>query len=120
MKKSTLACVIGIVLAPIQAAMALPVSTYDGAWNLAFVTERGECDPNYNFDIKISNGIVSHPNLVRFAGRVTSTGLVHASVTVQDKFAAGSGKLTGDFGRGTWKGRWGGARCSGVWTAQRS
>jgi hypothetical protein len=58
--------------------------------------------------------------LVKFTGRVRANGLVHASVTVQDKYAAGSGRLTKNSGQGTWKGHSGSARCSGYWTAQRS
>ena len=92
---------------------------YDGAWSLNFVTQRGACDPNYNFNVNIVDGIVSHPNLVRLRGKVTAGGLVHASVIVQDKSATGSGKLTRSSGRGTWTGRESNSRCSGYWTAQR-
>jgi hypothetical protein len=62
---------------------------------------------------------VSHPNLVKLRGRVTASGLVHASVTVQDKYAAGSGRLMKSYGRGNWKGQTANAQCSGYWTAQR-
>jgi hypothetical protein len=84
------------------------------------VTRQGVCEPTYNFGVNISNGLVSHPNLVRFAAKVTRSGLVHASVAVQDKYAAGSGKLTNSSGRGTWSGHSGAARCSGYWTAEKS
>jgi hypothetical protein len=95
-------------------------SAYDGAWDLVFVTQRGACDPTYNFSVNISDGIVTHPNLVKFRGVVARSGAVRASVTVQDKYAAGSGRLTGASGRGTWSGHSGTARCSGYWTAQRN
>ncbi len=75
---------------------------------LTFVTRQGACEPTYNFSVNISNGLVSHPNLVKFRGKVTRSGLVHASVAVQDKYAAGSGKLTKNSGRGTWSGHAGG------------
>lgn len=94
-------------------------SAYDGAWDLVFVTQRGTCDPSYNFTVNIINGVVSHPNLVRFRGYVAKSGSVHASVTVQDKFASGSGKLSLMSGRGRWSGRAAGSRCSGYWIAQR-
>jgi hypothetical protein len=94
-------------------------SAYDGSWDLVFVTRRGACDPTYTFTVNISNGIVTHPNLVKFKGFVTKSGMVRASVTVQDKRAAGSGRLAGVTGRGTWSGYSGSARCSGYWTAQR-
>jgi hypothetical protein len=95
-------------------------SAYDGSWDLAFVTQRGACDPSYNFSVNISDGIVTHPNLVKFRGYVAKSGSVHASVTVHDKFASGTGRLFGTSGRGTWSGRTGSARCTGYWTAQRN
>ena len=95
-------------------------SAYDGSWDLVFVTQRGACDPTYNFSVNITDGVVTHPNLVRFKGDVARSGAVRASVTVQDKYASGSGRLSGASGRGTWSGYSGSARCSGYWTAQRN
>src|SRR4029077_7571207 len=117
---SALVCALAIGLSAVPVGAAFAGSNYDGTWSLVFVTQRGECDPSYSFDVNITHGIVSHPNLVRFTGRVGANGLVHASVAVQDKYAAGSGKLTKTAGQGTWKGRSGTARCSGYWTAQKS
>jgi hypothetical protein len=95
-------------------------SLYDGSWDLVFVTQKGTCDPNYSFSVNINDGIITHPNLVRFRGYVARTGAVRASVTVQDKYASGSGKLSSNAGRGTWHGYSGTTRCSGYWTAQRN
>jgi hypothetical protein len=95
-------------------------SAYDGSWDLVFVTQRGACDPSYSFTVDVTNGIVTHPNLVRFHGYVAKSGAVRASVTVQDKYAAGAGKLFATTGRGSWTGNSGSARCSGYWTAQRN
>jgi hypothetical protein len=75
------------------------------------VTERGACDPSYNFTVDISDGSVSHPNLLKFKGYVAKSGAVRASVTVHDKYASGSGKLAGTTGRGTWSGRAGNSLC---------
>jgi len=102
------------------ASVAEARSLYDGSWDLLFVTQRGTCDPNYNFTVNINDGIVTHPNLVRFKGYVAPTGAVRASVTVQDKYASGTGKLSNNTGRGTWRGFSGTTRCSGYWTAQRN
>ena len=102
------------------ASVAHARSAYDGSWDLVFVTQRGACDPSYNFTVNVSDGIVTHPNLVRFNGYVAKSGSVRASVTVQDKFAAGTGRLSGNSGRGRWDGHTGSARCSGYWTAQRN
>jgi hypothetical protein len=102
------------------ASVAHARSAYDGSWDLAFVTQKGACDPTYNFTVNVSDGIVTHPNLVKFKGYVARSGSVHASVTVQDKFASGTGTLFGTSGGGRWTGRAGSARCSGYWTAQRN
>jgi hypothetical protein len=95
-------------------------SAYDGSWGLVFVTQRGACDPSYNFSVNITDGVVTHPNLVKFTGHVARSGVVRASVTVPDKYAAGSGRLSSNSGRGTWSGYSGSARCSGYWTAHRN
>jgi hypothetical protein len=95
-------------------------SVYDGSWDLLFVTRKGPCDPTYNFSINITNGAITHPNLVRFRGHVAGSGAVHASVAVPNKYASGSGRLLRNVGRGTWSGYSGDARCSGYWTAQRN
>jgi hypothetical protein len=102
------------------ASVAHARSAFDGSWDLVFVTQRGSCDPSYNFTVNINDGIVTHPNLVRFKGYVAKSGAVHASVTVQDKFAAGIGRLSGASGRGKWSGSSGSSRCAGYWTAQRN
>ncbi len=118
MKHFSLIHMTAAVLLATPAAAATP--NYDGAWSLTFVTRQGACEPTYNFSVNISNGLVSHPNLVKFRGKVTRSGLVHASVAVQDKYAAGSGKLTKNSGSGTWSGHAGAARCFGFWTAEKS
>ena len=105
-------------IAPLSVANAR--SAHDGWWDLVFVTQSGACDPSYNFSVNISDGIVTHPNLVRFRGYVATSGAVRASVTVHDKFASGTGRLFETSGRGRWSGRAGGARCAGYWTAQRN
>jgi hypothetical protein len=95
-------------------------SPYDGSWNLTFVTQRGACDRTYQFEIKIANGSLSHPNLVRLRGRVSAAGKVRASITVGSKHAVGAGQLRLTSGRGRWAGYAGEARCSGYWIARRS
>jgi hypothetical protein len=117
--KTIFACamVMGCFLS--TARMAEARSLYDGSWELVFRTERGVCDPSYEFSVNITNGVVTHPNLVRFKGYVTKSGAVRASVVVQDKYASGSGRLSNVSGRGTWSGRAGRAQCSGHWRAQR-
>jgi hypothetical protein len=94
-------------------------TAYDGTWHLSFATQTGPCDPTYAFYVNISNGMISHPNLVKFHGTVAPNGSARASVTVQDKVAAGSGRLSMTSGQGSWKGRSGPAACAGSWTARK-
>jgi hypothetical protein len=114
----TSAIAAGCLVAFVSVAQAR--SAYDGSWDLLFVTQKGACDPTYNFSVNIADGVVTHPNLVRFRGYVARSGAVRASVAVPDKYASGSGRLSSNSGRGTWSGYSGGARCSGYWTAQRN
>src|ERR1700743_895314 len=112
--------IIGAVCFAAPPSDAQAKSSYDGSWDLVFVTQRGSCDPTYNFTVNISDGIVTHPNLVKFRGYVAKSGSVRASVTMHDKFASGTGRLVGTAGRGRWSGRAAGTRCSGFWTAHRN
>ena len=114
--------VVGACVATVASSDARPTrgTNYDGAWHLSFVTRSGPCEPSYEFDVNIADGLITHPNLVRFRGSVNRSGIVRASVTVQEKFAAGSGRLTKASGHGHWKGRSGQALCAGDWTAHKS
>ena len=119
---STTALLFACATSSLEAAQARAnrgVTAYDGAWHLIFATRAGSCDPTYAFDVDIANGVISHPNLVMFHGTVRTNGAVHASVTVHDKYAVGSGRIDLVSGQGTWRGHSGSAACSGYWTAQK-
>lgn len=113
------ASIFAFVIVVFVADIATARTIYDGQWSLTIMTERGACDSTYHFTIDITNGVVSHPNLVKFHGRVAKGGSVRVSVTAAGKTAAGSGRLTRTSGRGRWSGRSGNDRCSGSWTAQK-
>jgi hypothetical protein len=100
-------------------SVAAASSRYDGSWSLTIVTERGACD-QYNFPVRISNGHVTFPGLVKASGRVTARGRVRVFVSAMGKTASGSGRLSRWSGRGRWTGQSGTERCSGIWTAHRS
>ena len=120
MMKTPFLCMTAAVSLVALTSVAQARSAYDGSWNLLFVTQRGACDPTYNFSVNITDGIVTHPNLVKFRGYVARSGAVRASVTVHDKYASGSGRLSSNSGGGRWSGYSGNSRCSGYWTAQRN
>jgi len=117
-RSSALALVAGIYLG--LASPAGASSRFDGTWNLIFATQRGPCDPTYDFTVNVTDGHISHPNILTFRGRVTTSGAVKASVRVGGRYAWGSGRLSESSGRGVWTGRSGQSLCSGNWTAQRN
>ncbi len=117
-RNSIVALIVGACLGVAPAADAR--SRFDGTWDLSFVTQRGACDPTYNFTVDVNNGYVSHPNILTFRGRVKTSGAVQASVKVGARYASGSGRLSERSGHGVWTGRSGQSRCSGSWTAERS
>ena len=73
MNKRLIANVIGCVWL-VLATAAEARTSYDGPWNLVFVTQRGSCDPTYNFSVNVTDGVVTHPNLVKFGGHVARSG----------------------------------------------
>jgi hypothetical protein len=83
MNKRLIANVIGCACLTLATAAEARTS-YDGPWNLVFVTQRGSCDATYNFSVNINDGVVTHPNLVKFSGAVGRSGAVQASVTGTD------------------------------------
>jgi hypothetical protein len=117
MKLTLWVAVLAFLLPSVSSARSS--AAFDGSWNLSFVTQAGSCDPTYNFTVNVSDGLVTEPNLVKFRGYVQRSGLVRASVTVQDKHASGYGRLSGSSGKGIWSGWSGSSRCKGYWTAQR-
>ncbi len=112
--------ILAFAMSTVAADRAAATTAYDGWWSLTFLTQRGGCDPSYHFNVQVRNGIVSHPNLVKFRGRVARGGAVRASVTVHDKHASGTGRMSRNAGHGRWSGYSGKARCSGNWIAQRA
>jgi hypothetical protein len=121
--KSALAAFLSLLVALCLASSSAGAATpypFDGSWNIVFSTRSGACDPSYDFTVNIYRGMVSHPNLRKFRGTVAPNGAVRASVQAGDKFASGSGRLSGTTGGGRWAGYSGSARCSGVWAARRN
>jgi hypothetical protein len=93
---------------------------FDGNWSVLVVTERGSCDRAYRYGISIRSGrVIYEGGVVNFTGRVAANGAVSVRVTSGNAFAAGSGRLNRNAGRGRWSGRSGVDRCSGYWTAER-
>jgi len=123
LSRATRALFVCLVLAGFHLGIprqAFAGSRFDGTWNLVFVTQRGACDPTYNFMVDVLNGNVTHPNILTFRGHVAPSGAVRASVRVGQKYASGSGRLSGVSGQGVWSGRSGESRCTRAWRARRN
>ena len=110
-----------VALAATAASMSLAAAAtpFDGSWSLTFHTRSGTCEPAYRFEVFIRNGIIRHPEIANFRGRVGRSGDVRASIMMDGSSASGSGRLTRSSGRGSWAGRGSETRCSGTWTARR-
>jgi hypothetical protein len=102
-----------------SSTLASAGTPYDGRWSLSIVTKKGACD-TYNFPVDITNGHVTFPGLNNASGRVGAGGSVKVFVSAMGKSASGSGRLSHGAGSGSWTGKSGEDRCSGVWTAQRA
>lgn len=117
----------GIAAAAVAAGMALTgaptasAANFDGNWSVLIATQRGPCDAGYRYGLSIRNGVVIYEGSapVNVAGRVSSNGGVSVRVWAGSQSASGSGRLSGNSGRGTWRGVSSSGSCSGYWTAQR-
>jgi hypothetical protein len=94
---------------------------FDGAWSILIVTEAGECDRAYRYSVQIAQGRINYDGSagVELTGSVDRSGHVSASVQRGGQGAAGTGRLSGNRGRGTWRGKSPTGQCSGYWEAER-
>ncbi len=101
--------------APVMARTA-----FDGAWSVLIVTDQGTCDRAYRYALHIADGHVSYddPNF-SVSGRVDGSGRVRVAVSAGGQTASGSGRLSGNYGRGSWSGHSSISQCSGHWEAER-
>jgi hypothetical protein len=100
---------------------AAAAATLDGAWSVLIITEKGECDRGYRYEVKVANGHVSYAGdaSLDMNGTVTPNGLVKVSIRLGSKGAEGVGHLSGQNGAGTWHGAGGNSTCAGRWEAER-
>jgi hypothetical protein len=94
---------------------------FDGAWSILIVTEAGECDRAYRYAVQIDHGRINYDGSagVELTGSVDRGGRVSASVQRGGQGASGTGRLSGNRGRGTWRGKSPTGQCSGYWEAER-
>ena len=101
------------------APMTAAKQSFDGAWSVLIVTEKGTCDRAYRYPVRISNGSVGYAGQASFdvSGSVGSNGAVTVMVSKGNQAARGSGQLSATGGSGRWVAASG--ECSGSWTAER-
>ena len=117
----------GAISIGFAAAMAVTMSSAiaasrDGNWSVLVVTEKGDCDRAYRYEVTIADGRVNFDRDpgVTVAGTVSPNGAVKVSITGGgSRSAQGSGRLASDNGAGTWHGAGQTGACAGRWEATR-
>jgi hypothetical protein len=113
----TLAIALLLVCSPTNAARRVGVSPYDGTWSVAIYTLRGNCGSVRVAVMIVGGRMYSEDQSYQASGTVGANGVVRASVAGAGRSAAGSGRLSGNFGLGSWRSSRG--ECSGSWSASR-
>ena len=99
---------------------AMARTPFDGAWSVLIVTDQGTCDRAYRYALRIADGQVTYDNpSFSVSGRVDGTGHVRVAVAAGGQSATGYGRLSGNYGQGSWSGRSSISQCSGHWEAER-
>ena len=107
------------------AAAAAPAAAartnYDGSWSVLIVTNSGPCDRGYRYGLSIRGGRVFYEGsaAVNVDGRVAPNGRVQVRVWAGSQSASGAGRLSSNYGSGTWRGAGSSSSCEGSWTAER-
>jgi hypothetical protein len=105
-------------LAPPHAAAR---TNFDGNWSVLIVTDTGPCDRGYRYGLSIRNGRVFYEGsaAVNVNGQVSPNGRVQVRVWAGSQSASGAGRLSSNYGSGTWRGAGSASSCAGSWTAER-
>ena len=107
-----------VVTAPSSLALA---AALDGNWSVLVVTEKGTCDRGYRYSVAVANGQVVYngDTAVSLSGTVAPNGAVKVSIKFGGQAADGAGRLSGNAGTGTWRGKGSSGDCAGRWEAER-
>ena len=96
------------------------VTQFDGNWSVSIVTDSGECDRGYRYALRIASGKIYYDNpSFDISGQVNPGGQVRVVVKAGSQVAVGTGRMSRDYGTGTWSGQSPTSRCSGHWEAER-
>ena len=112
-----------VIATSVAPAFAAPITagkaSYNGAWSVLIVTEKGTCDRAYRYPVKIENGSVGYAGTASFnvTGKVGPNGAVTVTVSRGNQSATGTGRMSPTDASGTWTAASG--ECFGTWTAER-
>ena len=115
------AIILGGILAGLGVpGLAMARTPFDGAWSVLIVTDQGTCDRAYRYALRIADGRVYYDDpSFSVSGSVNARGQVEVGVEAGGQSATGHGRLSGDYGQGSWSGRSSTSACSGHWEAER-
>ena len=94
---------------------------HDGRWSVLVVTESGNCDQAYRYEVAVDGGRITYAGAekVDFSGSVAASGAVSVNIRLGEQGAHGAGKLSTSTGQGTWRGTGKNGTCAGRWEAER-
>jgi hypothetical protein len=123
MKRSTVLAGLSAIVAAaslLGAPGAMARTTFDGAWSVLIITDRGTCDRGYRYALRIADGRVYYDDpSFSVSGGVDGAGRARVGVSAGGQSATGYGRLSGNYGQGSWSGRSSTSQCSGHWEAER-
>jgi hypothetical protein len=92
----------------------------EGNWSVLIITEKGQCDRGYRYEVKVANGRVTYRGeaAINLAGTVAPDGATKVSIKVGEKGASGTGHLSENTGAGIWRGVGANGTCAGRWEAE--
>ena len=101
-------------------ATAANAAVHDGTWSVLIITERGDCDRGYRYEVNVVNGHISSnvDSAINLAGTVTPDGVTKVSIKAGEKAASGTGRLSARSGSGVWHGVSATGTCAGRWEAE--
>jgi hypothetical protein len=92
---------------------------FDGGWSVLITTQRGGCSSGVRFGVDIRDGVFYSSGSFDIQGRVAGNGATRVHVAAGGQSASANGRLSGNSGRGTWRGVSSDGPCSGSWSAIR-
>ena len=110
-----------VCVASFMAVASAEAAPHDGRWSVLVITEQGNCDQAYRYEVAVTDGKLSYAGReqVTFSGTVAGSGAVNVNIHLGEQGATGTGKLSGSAGAGTWRGTGNSGNCAGRWEAER-